>query len=121
MAGETSERPAGRGMAAVVLAFLFGIAVGYIVRDLRADEQVKQAAVEARRELEQSANTAIQRVQQVGAVLGQGVKATAESAKSAFSTPVAPKTDTAKAVEPAPTTKAAQTAPPKREVSRRPS
>jgi hypothetical protein len=120
MTVETKEHMAGRGSASLALAFLFGIAVGYIVRDLRADEQVKQAAVEARRELEQSANTAIQRVQQVGAVLGQGVTATAESAKSAFSTPAAPKTDSAKAVEPATNTKAAQAAPPKREVSRQP-
>ena len=111
---------AGRGSAAVALAFLFGIAVGYIVRDLRADEQVKQAAVEARRELEQSANTAIQRVQQVGAVLGQGVKATAESARSALSPPVLPKAESTKIAEPTTSTKAAQAAPTKKEVSRRP-
>lgn len=104
MSVEPKEHPAGRGSAALALAFLFGIAVGYIVRDLRADEQVKQAAIEARRELEQSANTALQRVQQVGAVLGQGAKATAESARSVLSSPVPPKAESTatRAAQPTP-------------------
>ena len=70
-------------------------------------------SVEARRELEQSANTAIQRVQQVGAVLGQGVKATAESAKSVLSTPVSQKAESTNAA-PATAAKATPAAVPKK-------
>jgi len=75
-----------RGMSSglLIVMFLFGGALGYIVRDLRADAEVKQLAASARRDVEQAAVTAVERAQQVGSALGHGVTATAESTKAAL-------------------------------------
>lgn len=67
----------------LLVMFLFGGTVGYIVRDVRADEQVRQAAAEARRDLQQTALEALERVQRAGADLSAGAKAAAESTKAA--------------------------------------
>ncbi len=77
----------------MLIMFLFGGAVGYIARDVRADAQVKQAAADARQDVQQATLEALQRVERAGTALVRGVAATAESTRSAVKEPGDPKTD----------------------------
>src|SRR5258708_6331884 len=108
---ETREIRGVSGMLLIV--FLLGGTLGYIMRDVRADREVKEAAASARKDVEQATSaarkdveqattaarkdveqattTALQRVQQVGAALGHGAAATAESTKVALTAPTQPK------------------------------
>lgn len=84
MGTNTGMQMSHRGLAAIfVVIFLFGGAVGYIVRDVRADEQVKAAAVDARQDVEQTATSLMQRAREASATLAGGLSAAAESTKAA--------------------------------------
>ncbi len=77
----------------MLIMFLFGGTVGYIARDVRADEQVKQAAADARQDVQQATLETLQRLERAGTALVHGVAATAESTKSAVAGPEEPKAD----------------------------
>lgn len=80
------------GLAAIfVVVFLFGGAVGYIVRDVRADEQVTAAATQARQQVEETALGVMQRAEDAGATFAGGLTAAAESTKAAVGAVAAPK------------------------------
>ncbi len=80
---ETKDRAQGTWGLMLLLMFLFGGTVGYIARDVRADEQVKQAAADARLEVQQATLETFQRLERAGQALVRGVSATAESMKTA--------------------------------------
>jgi hypothetical protein len=63
----------------VVVMFLFGGTVGYIVRDARADVQVLRAANDARESAQQLATEAFRRTQVAAGTVALGVRAAAES------------------------------------------
>jgi len=70
------------GLVPIVM-FLFGAAVGYIVRDARADAQVIRMVADARRESQQSAEQAVAQVERAAKTMGGGLKVAAESTKAA--------------------------------------
>ena len=79
------------GLALIfVVVFLFGIAVGYIVRDVRADDQVAAAASQAREQVQQTALSVMQRAEEAGATFAGGLTAAAESTKAAVGAVAAP-------------------------------
>jgi len=82
MADNTSQS---RGMVGFVLVvmFLFGGTVGYIVRDVGADAQLLSLVAEARRESQQTAAQTASQVERAAATVRGGLKAVAESAKAA--------------------------------------
>lgn len=75
------------GVAALmfVVVFFLGVALGYIVRDVRADEEVRQAAIEARQDVQETAIETLRRMQAAGADFAGGARAAAESTRSAVS------------------------------------
>lgn len=79
----------------MLVMFLFGGTVGYIARDVRADEQIKEAADQARQDVQQATLETLQRVERAGSALVRGVAATAESTGVAATGQPAPKTDPA--------------------------
>lgn len=84
MSTNTGMQVSHRGLAAIfVVVFLFGGAVGYIVRDVRADEQVKTAAVDARQDVEQTAASIVERAKEASATFAGGLSVAAESTKAA--------------------------------------
>lgn len=93
---ETKDRTQGTWGLMLLLMFLFGGTVGYIARDVRADEEIKRAAADARLEVQQVSLETFQRLERAGQALVRGVSATAESTRAAVSEPTAqpkPKTD----------------------------
>lgn len=84
---ETKERAPSVWGLMMLIMFLFGGTVGYIARDIRADEQVKQAAAQARLEVQQASLETFQRLERAGQALVRGVSATAESTRAAVSDP----------------------------------
>ncbi len=91
---ETKEGIRGIWGFLMLIMFLFGGTVGYIARDVRADEQIQQAAAEARQDVQQATLETLQRAERAGTALIRGVAATAESTRSAVATPGEAKTDT---------------------------
>jgi hypothetical protein len=65
------------------IMFLFGGTAGYIVRDVRADEQVLTAATEARQSAQSLAIQALQRGQLAAGTVAAGVRAAGESTAAA--------------------------------------
>ena len=106
---ETTERQKSPWGLMMLLMFLFGGTVGYIARDVRADEQIKQAAEQARLDVQQASLETFQRLERAGQALVRGVSATAESTRAAVTEPAKPKAD------PALNTQAAPAAPKKPE------
>jgi hypothetical protein len=90
---ETKERAQGTWGLLLLLMFLFGGAVGYIARDVRADEEVKRAAADARLEVQQATLETFQRLERAGQALVRGVSATAESTRAAVAQPSQPAAD----------------------------
>ena len=90
---ETTERQTSPWGLMMLLMFLFGGTVGYIARDVRADEQIKQAAAQARLDMQQASLETFHRLERAGQALVRGVSATAESTRAAVTEPVKPKTD----------------------------
>lgn len=80
-----TETQGSRGVWGVLMLvmFLFGGTVGYIARDVRADEQIKEAAEQARQDVQQATLETLQRVERAGTALVRGVAATAESTGAA--------------------------------------
>ena len=67
----------------LIVMFLFGTTVGYIVRDVRADEQISRAATDVRDELQALALEAMNRTGRAAADIAAGARAAAESTKAA--------------------------------------
>ena len=65
------------------IMFAFGIAVGYIIRDVRADEQARAAAAAAQEDVRTTTLEAFERLRRAGSDLAGGARAVAESTKSA--------------------------------------
>ena len=93
----TEIREGSRGIWGLLMLvmFLFGGTVGYIARDVRADEQIKEAADQARQDVQHATMETLQRVQSAGSALVRGVAATAESTGAAVAGPYEPKADPA--------------------------
>lgn len=79
----------------MLVMFLFGGTVGYIARDVRADQQIRQAASDARQDVQQATLETFQRLERAGQALVRGVAVTAESTKSAVTEPAEAKSDPA--------------------------
>jgi len=67
----------------VAVMFLFGGTAGYIVRDVRADEQVLHAVDGARASAEAIATEALQRTQAAAGIVTSGMRVAAESTSAA--------------------------------------
>lgn len=85
----SESRDGARGVWGVLLLvmFLFGGTVGYIARDVRADEQIKEAAEQARQDVQQATVETMRRMERAGSALVRGVAATAESTGAAATAP----------------------------------
>ncbi len=92
---ETNQRMPGIWGLMMLVMFLFGGTVGYIARDVRADEQIKQAAAQARQDVQQASLETMQRLERAGQAIVRGVSATAESTRAAVSEPAQARSDQA--------------------------
>jgi hypothetical protein len=90
---EIKDRAQGTWGLMMLLMFLFGGTVGYIARDVRADEEIKRAASDARLEVQQTTLETFQRLERAGQALVRGVSATAESTRAAVGQPAQSRTD----------------------------
>ena len=79
----TEQRARPRGMG-LLIAFLLGGAGGYWFRNQQADREVREAAAQARAQVEETALEAIDRARRAGSDLAGGAEAAAESTRAAF-------------------------------------